>query len=277
LRGWNPKKIPPPLEPETENKPMKKENKSIFKIDWGVPQQVIVKITPEDASKIISDHNQGNRFLRALGSKYISRQILNGEWIEDHPQPICFSANTLVDGQHRLAGIAMSKKSVWASVRFGVDPEMIKYMDTGISRSLCDRIAFVENANINKFISAMISQRYAMTVKGKPSPESALSLFFDMEDAYKTIAETRKTTRHLGTAIVGLAFADYHRRYGDEAVEMYGELFKTSTKSQPVQVLKNFLVTSKQRGSVQYPYIVAACLANHDGREVKVLRSATWR
>jgi hypothetical protein len=256
---------------------MKKETKSIFNIDWSIPQQLVVKITPDDAEKILAKHNHGNRFLRAAGSKYISRQILNGEWIEDHPQPICFSAENLVDGQHRIAGILMSKRPVWASVRFGVAPDLIKYIDTGITRSLFDRISFVENTHVNKIISAMVSQRYAMTMKGKPSPEAALALFYEMEDSYKAIAETRKSTRHLGTTIVALAFADYHQRYGEEAVEMYCELFKLTTKCQPAQALRNFLTTSKQRGSVQYPYIVSACIANHERREVKVLRAASWR
>ena len=256
---------------------MKKENKSLFNIDWSIPQQLVVKITPDDAEKVMSTYNNGNRLLRAAGSKYISRQILNGEWIEDHPQPICFSGDSLVDGQHRIAGIVMAKKTVWASVRFGLAPELIKYIDTGITRSLFDRIAFVENTHVNKIVSAMISQRYAASMKGKPSPESALSMFYEMEESYKAIAEIRKSIRHLGTAIVALAFADYHSRHGDEAAEMYSELFKLTTKCQPAQALRNFLTTSKQRGSVQYPYIVSACLANHEGREVKVLRASNWR
>jgi rubrerythrin len=171
----------------------------------------------------------------------------------------------------------MAKKTVWASVRFGLAPELIKYIDTGITRSLFDRIAFVENTHVNKIVSAMISQRYAASMKGKPSPESALSMFYEMEESYKAIAEIRKSIRYLGTAIVALAFADYHSRHGDEAAEMYSELFKLTTKCQPAQALRNFLTTSKQRGSVQYPYIVSACLANHEGREVKVLRASNWR
>lgn len=256
----------------------KKETKSLFSIDWKKPYHCIIKITPHDAEKILEKHNEGNRFLRAAGSKYIAVQIRSGEWIEDHPQPICFSnAGHLIDGQHRVAGIVMAKQAVWASVRFGVDPNYIKYIDTGISRQLCDRVVFVENMWVNKTIAAMIAQRYAMTIKGKPSPESALSLYHEMAESYKAIAELRKSTRHLGTTIVSLAFADYHYRHGDEALVMYSELFKLTTDCQPAQALRNFLTTSRQRGTVQYPYIVSACLANHEGREVKVLRAASWR
>jgi hypothetical protein len=262
----------------TPNNKMKRDTRSLFKIEWKTPQQLVVKITPEDAEKILANYNHGNRLLRGGGARYIALQIRAGEWVEDHPQPICFSKQgVLLDGQHRIAGIAMAKEEVWASVRFGVDPSVMKYLDTGITRSLCDRVQFVQNTNVNKNIASMVSKRYQMTVKGKPSPESALFIYYEMEDSYRTIAELRKTNRFLATSIVALAFADYHSRYGQEALEMYCELFKISTTCQPIQALKNYLTTTKMVGTTQYPYIVSACLANHEGREVKVLRAASWR
>jgi hypothetical protein len=257
---------------------MTKDKRNIFKIDWKTPQQLVVKITPDDAEKILAQYNQGNRLLRAGGSRYIAIQIKSGEWVEDHPQPICFSSTGyLLDGQHRIAGIALAKQEVWASVRFGVNPEVMKYLDTGISRSLCDRVAFVDNVNVNKVVAAMVSLRYQMTGKGKPSPETALSIYYEMENSYRAIAELRKTTRYFGTSIIALTFADYHYKYGEEALEMYCELFKNTTPCQPAQALKTFLTTTKMVGPVQYPYIVAACLANHQGRPAKMLRAASWR
>ena len=257
---------------------MKKDNRKLFNIDWKTPQQLIVKITPEDAETILSKYNEGNRLLRAGGSKYIALQIRSGEWVENHPQPICFSSDgMLLDGQHRIAGISLSKESVWASVRFGVDPNVMKYLDTGISRALCDRVAFVENPSVNKTVASMVSVRYQMTGKGKPSPETALSIFYEMEKSYVAIAELRKSTRHFGTAIVALAFADYHHRYGEEACEMYCELFKLTTPLQQVNAIRTFLSTTKLVGTTQYPYIVSACIAHHEGREVKMLRASSWR
>jgi hypothetical protein len=257
---------------------MKKDTRNLFKIDWKTPQQLIVKITPEDADKVLAEYNEGNRLLRAGGSRYIALQIKAGEWVEDHPQPICFSnKGKLLDGQHRIAGISLAKESIWASVRFGVDPEVMKYLDTGISRALCDRVSFVENPSVNKVIAAMVSTRYQMTGKGKPSPETALSIYYEMENSYRAIAELRRSTRHFGTTIVALAFADYHKKHGEEALEMYCELFKLTTHCQPAQAVRNFLSTTKMVGTVQYPYIVSACIANNQGREVKMLRAASWR
>lgn len=257
---------------------MKKTDKPLFQIDWAKRAECIVRITPEDAKRILDQHNEGNRFLRKAGSRYIAAQILAGEWKEEHPQPICFSSEgKLLDGQHRISGIVLGGVSVWASCKFGVDPSMIQYLDTGISRTLGDRIEFVEHKNQNNFIAAMINMRHSMKVKSKPSPEQAMGLFYEMPDSYREIARLRVSKRYVGTTVVALAFADYHNLHGNEALVMYHELFQMATECQPAQALKGFLVDTNKKGTVLYPYVVSACLANHQGRRVKVLRAAAWR
>ena len=257
---------------------MKREIKPLFKIDWTQPQHLIVRITSEDAEKVLTEYNDGNRLRRLAGSNYMARQIKSGEWVEDHPQPICFSSDgKLLDGQHRMAGIALAKESVWASVRFGVNPELMKYIDTGISRPLFDRVKFVDDPSVNKTIAAMLAVKYMMKSKGKISPDAALSLYYEMEESYRSVAEIRSSTKHMGTAIVGVAFADYHVRYGVEALEMYKELFQKTTNCQQAQALKIFLMTTDKVSRDQYPYIVSCCIANHEGREVKKVMGATWR
>lgn len=257
---------------------MKKDTRPLFQINWKSPFHAIVKITPEDARLVLERHNHGNRFLRQAGSRYIATQIRSGEWVEDHPQPICFSSTgQMIDGQHRMAGILLAEEPVWASVRFGVEPELMKYMDTGISRTLGDRVSFVDDSGVNKTIAAMVSLRHQMTVKGKPTPEQALQHFYQMEASYVAVASLRIAKRYTATAVVSLAFADYHHRYGDEALDMYREISKMTTNCQPAQALKAFLTTTPLVGPIQYPYIVSACLANHDRRQVKQLKAATWR
>lgn len=257
---------------------MKKETRGLFQVNWKTELNTVIIITPEDARIVLEKHNGGNRFLRQAGSKYIATQIRSGEWVEDHPQPICFSTEgQMIDGQHRMAGIMLSGEPVWASVRFGVKPQLMKYMDTGISRSLGDRVAFVEDTTVNQIIAAMIGMRAKMTIKGKPTPEQALSIFYKMEDAYIAIASMKISKRKTSNAITNLAFADYYDRHGNEAVDMYREINKNTTDCQPAQALRSFLLTTPLDGSVQYPYIVAACVANHEGRVIKVLRAGSWK
>lgn len=274
--GGENKKQHPRLNRNTHN--MKKNITPLFEIDWSIPAQSIVKITPDDALKILEEHNNGNRLLRHGGAKYIAEQILRGEWVEDHPQPICFSSEgLLLDGQHRINGILLSKKEVWASCRFGVAPKVMQYMDTGISRSLGDRVTFVDHREMNKFISALVTLRHNMSKGGKPTPQVAMQIFLEQEKSYIAVALKHQAKRFVGTVNVGIAFVDYHARYGDMALEMYGELFKMTTDCQPAQALKSFMSTTNMRGPTTYPYIVSACMAHKEGRPVKMLRPATWR
>ena len=257
---------------------MKKDTTPLFKIDWSQPYQAIVRITPEDALRILENHNNGNRLLRHGGAKYIAEQITKGEWVENHPQPICFSMNgKLIDGQHRINGIVLSGKTVWATCNFGVDPQIMQYMDTGISRSLGDRVTFVEHREMNKFISALVTLRHNTGKGGKPTPVTAMELFYEKERAYIAIAEKHQAKRYVSTVNVGIVFVDYYERYGKEAAEMYGELFKMTTDCQPAQAVKSFLASTSLRGPTQCPYIISACMANHEGRKVKQLKAATWR
>lgn len=257
---------------------MKKDNRSIFDIDWNDSFQSIIEITPEEARLILESHNDGNRYLRKAGSKYIAEQIKNGEWISDHPQPICFSKDgKLLDGQHRIAGIARADEAVWATVRFGVDPDHIRYIDTGISRTLGDRVCFVKDVSRNKFIASMVCAQQQMKSKGKPSPERAMNMFEEKRRSFEAIAMHRTTKRFVGTAIIGLVFVDYHFRYGDLATEMYIELQKNTTTCQPAQALRTFLATTTKVNQLQYPYIVSVCLAHSEGRICKSIRAASWR
>lgn len=264
--------------------------KHLNQINWSKkssPTGVI--ISAADAINVLDNHNSVNRYLRAGGANYIAKQILSGEWIKDHPQPICFSNDgDLLDGQHRLAGIVISKRTVVANVMFGVNREYMKYMDTGISRILSDRVRFHENNFRNKFIGSMINivqvvgaqcplynEMNRMSLKLTPS--EALAMFYTQEASFTGISEIYKSQRYLGSAAVGLAFADYHKLYGIEAFHMYSDLFDPLTNNHSARMLRNFILTSGRRGNTLYPFCVSACLANHEGRQIKTIRSASWR
>jgi hypothetical protein len=260
---------------------MNKEKRTLFNIDWTIPYQAIVRITPEEAAQVLEKHNQGNRYLRQGGSKYIARQIASNEWITDHPQPICFSENgTLLDGQHRLGGIVIANEAVWASVRFGVRADLGKYIDTGINRGLGDRVRFVSETNVNQKIASMVTVAWRWIRPGKPTPEEAIFTFHKMKKSYEAIAYAHRPKKHVGATTVAFVFAEYHHRHGMQALEMYQDLFKPVAESQQGQALKNFLICTwpekKAPIRLAYPYIVSACIAHRDNKEIKVLRARSW-
>lgn len=138
----------------------------------------VMRITPELAEKMLA-YNFNNRKLRRSLVDYLKAQIEAGEWQKDHPQPIVFSKNRLIDGQNRLTAIKESGIPVHIKTVFGVRDELRQYIDTGISRTLDDRIALIdENPIWNKVACQIITLHFFMK-KGNGNP-----------------AKTRKTTPH---------------------------------------------------------------------------------
>jgi hypothetical protein len=91
----------------------------------SLPFEGRVRISPQAAENIIKALNIGNRRVRRVLVEYLKAQIRNGEWQEDHPQKIIFSAKPrLIDGQHRLIAIVEAGIEVVAGVVLGARDEL---------------------------------------------------------------------------------------------------------------------------------------------------------
>lgn len=96
-------------------------------------------ITPEAAAKYLK-LNVNNRNLRPAVVERYARDITNGEW-RLTGDAIRFNCDgSLLDGQHRLAGIVKAGKPVETFVIRGIDQHARDFMDTGVRRSFADVI-----------------------------------------------------------------------------------------------------------------------------------------
>lgn len=99
-----------------------------------------VCITPDIARKYL-EKNDRNRSVRRQFVRALSRAIAAGEYHYDG-NPIKFDWNgSLVDGQHRLIAISEGDTPVYSEVLYGLDPDAIETIDSGISRSCADVLA----------------------------------------------------------------------------------------------------------------------------------------
>lgn len=95
-------------------------------------------ITPKEAQRIIDTCNIDNRRVRENNVKWLSDQMLRGEWLLTH-QGIAFSdSGKLLDGQHRLLAVIKSNKPAQFMVTHGLDENAFKAIDCGERRSLAD-------------------------------------------------------------------------------------------------------------------------------------------
>jgi hypothetical protein len=99
--------------------------------------------------------NENNRTLKLNAAKKIAKSIQLDQWKCNH-QAIAFDWNgKLIDGQHRLWAIFKSEKTVSVRVTLNCEPESIKTVDTGTSRSNGDMLTLNGHKNAAKKAAAI--------------------------------------------------------------------------------------------------------------------------
>jgi hypothetical protein len=255
---------------------------------------VSVSLNSEQAAEWLN-LNKNNRRIRRTLVEYLKRQIATGEWQDDHPQPIVFSvAGRLIDGQHRLLAIAESALANGHTVRVRVETgavdEMREYLDTGVPRTLDDRVELHPTKSINKLASQIIGvnlvvKRDGRSQKfGKATPDDAKEFWELHKHAIMKVAELHQRERGVGQVAIALAAMEYFEIDEAKATEFYSDLFVPAGQVNQSQMLRDHILRRSQRGAIGggmyrtelYEKAVGCMKAHLNNRRVKVVRSATW-
>jgi hypothetical protein len=255
------------------------------------PDLVVVRVN-SDAAREWLKLNTGNRRIRKTLVEYLKRQIKTGEWQSNHPQPVVFSdAGRLIDGQHRLTAIAESEvyngSSVYLRVETGASDSIREYMDTGITRTLDDRVELESDSVLNKFASQIISAHLSLVTGkdkryGKATPQDAREFYELHSVAVRNVFERHRRERGTGAMPVAVAAMEYFEKNYELADEFYTDLFRPAGEVQQSQMLRDFLLRMQVGGSYvhrkeQYLKAVSCMKAHMEGRLVgKVVRAANW-
>lgn len=249
-----------------------------------------VKVTPDVARQFL-EKNISNRRVRKTLVDYLIKQIKSGEWQSEHPQPIVFSdTGRLIDGQHRLLAITACDESCICTIRTGCPDGVREYLDTGIVRTLDDRVEFVrENPGLNKMISQIVSvwwfgietNRYG----GKPSPEQAREMFCEHEEAITVMAKLLLAgkKRAIGRTAVAVAACEFYERDKEKAIAFYDSVFVPDGPIQQARILRDWLLRNtatlgggtKATSKVHERVVYCMC-AYLRGRQVSSVRAGSW-
>jgi len=104
----------------------------------------LIHVTPEIAREYL-ENNHNNRPIRHNNVKALARDMRNDDWrlVGD---PICFDRlGNLIDGQHRLAAVVESGKTIPFYVATGLAPEDSRVIDAGMSRRAGDQLVMDGN------------------------------------------------------------------------------------------------------------------------------------
>lgn len=255
-------------------------------LDVAKPWFGAVPVSPELASQWLT-LNRDNRRPRKALIEYLARQITNGEWQSDHPQPIVFSdAGRLIDGQHRLIAISISGETVGCKVLCGARDNLRQYLDTGVSRTLEDRVSLIEDPTTNRHVCSIINLLWniARNRITRPSPDDAKEVFACNPDGLLFAAETAKRNqRGITRASVCASLSEMFRIDQDKTILFRDSLVQVDGPIQQARVLREFLIKSSSdgRGGAQATYdtfrrSAYAMLSYLEGKEMKICRSANW-
>lgn len=124
-----------------------------------------ILVTPELAQEWLATNTDNNRRKKPATIRRYANDMLRGEWLENTGQTIKFdTAGRLIDGQHRLEGVVMSRKSIRFEVVRGVSPDAIHVIDTGATRSAGDALTISGHNGYSNLIAALA--RKIMAIEG---------------------------------------------------------------------------------------------------------------
>ena len=96
-------------------------------------------ITPAIAAELLANHNPSNRRLDTRHSAFLAQEMARGTFRPDNGDSIRIDVDgDILDGQHRLAAIVKTGKSVDMLVARNVDRETFATIDTGKRRTVHD-------------------------------------------------------------------------------------------------------------------------------------------
>jgi len=251
-----------------------------------------VRLNSDGAAKLLR-YNLDNRRVRKALVEYLKHQIRTGEWQDDHPQPVVFSdSGRLIDGQHRLTAIVESEldngQFIGVRVETGARDCVREYIDTGIPRTLEDRVRLHDDLRINHFAARIVNAHWLLNTVGarrRPSPDEARDYYAEHEESILWCTAIHKKERGIGAIHVALAATEYYERSPEQADEFYSDLFVPAGTVQQAQMLRDHLSrvefqrsTSGHQGRRDVHAKSICCMRAHmSGVEVKrVLRVKGW-
>ena len=152
-------------------------NKQVERAKTCKRDSTVVKFTPGMAAIIFVGHNHQNREWSPNKTAEYAEQIANGEWEWTHQGAGFLENGDLGDGQHRLAGIAISGQTIELPVGFGMTFAAIIAIDTGKTRQASDFLGIGNQVSDAKRKQVMVRQAFS-TLRRLAKDEEAARPYF---------------------------------------------------------------------------------------------------
>lgn len=149
-----------------------------------------VTITPELARKLMGDLAENQRRIREVKVQQYARDMLAGDWPVTGDTIKVDTNGKLIDGQHRVAAVALANIAVEMFVAYDVDPAVMPMLDTGLGRKFGDVLhidgtpqRLLTGAIVRYICSWEAGNRMGTTGYGRPAPTHSEMLARFKQDA----------------------------------------------------------------------------------------------
>ena len=165
------------------------------------PKFEVMDITPDMAKKILAHRNKNNRPIRYTHLEKLSDAIEKDEWKVTN-QGIAFDHDgNLIDGQHRLAAILQTRKTVKMMVATNMDKGIFDVVDTGSKRSTGDALDILGSEH-GRIVSAALKiyicyqkfpeKAWRGAAIQQPSTSDVIAIYKDRQDEIEALLSVIK-------------------------------------------------------------------------------------
>ena len=213
-------------------------------------------ITPEKADEWLA-RNTDNRHMRKNVVSRYARDMKSGEWAENGSAISFATDGTLLNGQHRLAAVVQSNRSIMALVVRGLPNKAQDTMDDLAKRTLADTFNFhgVNNATSAASIvrRVLLWQNGVRTNSGAFQPTKAESLAAVRNDPSLAVAinaASQMSKRNLvSPSIVGLTWWLFWNIDEEDCGNFWAGLHTGANlaTNSPIYLVREQIITMKSR------------------------------
>ena len=265
-----------------------------------------VLVTPEIASEMLKK-NSNNREIKERTVNEYSRQMLQGDWMEENLSPLYFAKREteeleglgfglLLNGQHRLNALIKAKKSYEFLLIEGCDPKIMPTIDMHAKRTSAD-VFKIDGINDPKLLASIVSKFLncvayptGKNMSGRIVPKVSI---FDIMNEYKRrekfwidvadyVKEAQKTFKGCcEPSSIGAWYAMSLDINEQQAKTFFNKL-KTGiyeNEKEPGKLLRDFLLKSKKDShrikivtSIKYGMFIKAWNYMRAGKLIKKLQ-----
>jgi hypothetical protein len=248
----------------------------------------IENIGPSEAKAILLG-NKRNRTRRAVYAAMLAREMSESRWTFDGAPIRISEEGLLLDGQHRMEAVVLSKATLPFVVVRGLSAESQDVMDTGAKRTVADVLSMDGLSN-----SALVAAIARLSIfwdsgvrspslgKGRPISSQQILVAVRSDDTYR-LAATKMSGWYLGPASVrGFCWRLFSRRDPDMAEEFFRMFRRGSDLSEghPVLALRERVIHEMSQLGYQPPGYHTALIIrawNALRRGEKLIKIQAWR